>query len=75
MNHLNFLKNELNSLQIQCDYWDVRIEDSFETSIQIVDSEVITCASHPSIGAFIRVRKNGFWFYESTTDLAHIKEK
>lgn len=61
-------------LKIDCDYWDVRIEDSFETSIDMVDGEVVTCTSSPSLGAFVRLKKEGFWLYESTTELDQLKE-
>lgn len=50
------------------------IEDSFETSIDILNQEVVTSTSSPSLGAFIRVRKNGFWFYQSTTQLDQISK-
>lgn len=73
MNRLNHLKATLGSLKLNCEYWDVRIEDSFETAIDVADGEVVTCTSSPSLGAFLRVRKNGFWLYQSTTDLANIK--
>ncbi len=74
MSHLTLLESELNSVvdRLSVDYWDVRIEDTFETNLIKVDGEVVNCSSSPSVGAFIRVNKNGFWLYESTTELNQI---
>lgn len=73
MGRLHQLVQTLSDLSLDCEYWDVRVEDSFETSIDLVDGEPVTCTSSPSLGAFLRVRKNGFWLYESTTDVENIK--
>jgi TldD protein len=69
LNQLEMIKKQLINLTLDCEYWDVRVEDVIETSIDILDGEVLTCSASPSLGAFLRVRKNGFWFYESTTQL------
>lgn len=74
MSHLKNLIASLASLKLSSEYWDVRVEDTFETNINIVDGEIVSCSVSPSLGAFIRVRKNGFWHFESTTELEHIKE-
>jgi TldD protein len=74
MSYLNRLNTDLSGLKVSADYWDVRIEDTFETTIAMVDGEIVTCTSSPSVGAFVRVRREGFWFYESTTDLSRLKE-
>ena len=74
MSHLKNLIHDLDQLKLDCEYWDVRIEDSFETAIDMVDGEAVTYTSSPSLGAFLRVRKNGFWIYESTTNISKIKE-
>lgn len=74
MGYLQNLIIELSNLKLDVEYWDVRVEDTFETNLQLVDGEVVTCTSSPSLGAFVRVRKNGFWFYESTTDLPRLKD-
>lgn len=71
--HLQTLLQQLSQVQFQADYWDVRIEDSIETTLTLVDGEVVTCTTSPKLGAFVRVRKSGFWFYESTTDLSQLK--
>lgn len=73
MSHINFLKSELLNFKLECDYWDVRIENVFETAIDVINSEIVTCSSSPSLGAFVRLRKDGFWFYQSITDLNLIK--
>ncbi|MCM2280979.1 MAG: TldD/PmbA family protein, partial [Bdellovibrionaceae bacterium] len=73
MSHLQNLLRELSDLSLAVEYWDVRVEDTFETNIQVVDGEIVTCAVSPSLGAFVRVRNNGFWFYESTTELSRLK--
>ncbi len=72
MSYLSKLEADLSDLNLNCDYWDVRIEDTFETSIDMVDGEVVTCTASPSLGAFLRVLKDGFWFYEATTDLTKL---
>lgn len=74
MSYLSQMVSDLSEAKISCDYWDVRIEDSFETSIDIIDGEVVTCTSSPSLGAFLRVKKDGFWLYESTTELSKLEE-
>lgn len=73
MSYLDSLIKSLEGLNPNCEYWDVRIEDTFESTIDIIDGEVVTCSSSPSVGAFVRVRKSGFWFYQAVTDLASIK--
>ncbi len=74
MAQLAALKAQLSGLKLPVEYWDVRIEDTFETVIAITDGEITTCSASPSLGAFVRVRKGGFWFYESTTDIAKLRE-
>jgi len=74
MSRLTKLQNDLSGLKLNCEYWDVRIEDSFETSIGMTDSEVVTCTASPSLGAFMRVRKDGFWVFEATTNLSRLAE-
>ncbi|MBC7752823.1 MAG: TldD/PmbA family protein [Moraxellaceae bacterium] len=73
MSYLNFLVKELADVKLDCDFWDVRIEDTVETLISSIQGEITTCTASPSLGAFIRVRKSGFWLYQSTTQLNDIK--
>ena len=70
----NILKN-LNLDEIDCEYSDVRIEDLFETIIRITNNDLITCIEQKTVGAFLRVKKNGLWAYSSTTDLSKIQEE
>lgn len=74
MSRLQKLNADLNGLHLQAEYWDVRVEESFETAVSIVKGEVTTCTSSPSLGAFVRVRKDGFWFYEATTEVDRLRE-
>jgi len=67
------LLKDLSDLKLPVEYWDVRIEDTFEANLHVINGEVVTCSSSPSVGAFVRVRKNGFWLYESTTNLNHLR--
>jgi TldD protein len=75
MAYLQRLVEQLSELSLEdsVEYWDVRVEDSFETSLQLTDGEVVTCTANPSLGAFLRVRKDGFWFFDSTTEVGDLK--
>lgn len=57
-----------------CEYWDVRIEETFKTDIVFEDFELISCDEKPSLGAFVRVFNNRMWFYASITNLNKIEE-
>ncbi|MBT3981519.1 MAG: TldD/PmbA family protein [Bacteriovoracaceae bacterium] len=61
--------NELDLKKIQCEYCDVRIEDTTNTTIVFDDYELVNCEVKPSLGAFIRVYSQGMWYYGSTTDI------
>jgi TldD protein len=74
MGQLAKMDSQLDGEKFDCDFWDVRIEDSKESSIDLVDGDPTTCAVSPSLGAFLRVRKNGFWLYESTTSISELKQ-
>lgn len=74
MSYLAQILSMTKAMNLNCEYWDVRLEDSFETTITIVDGEIVTCTSSPSLGAFLRIKKDGFWLYESTTEVDQIKE-
>lgn len=60
---------------IDCEYCDVRIEKTFETVITIKNHELTACLEQDSLGAFLRVRKNGIWYFAATTDLESIEEQ
>jgi TldD protein len=73
--HLEKLRAQLANLKLSdVEYWDVRLEDTFETTVGIVDKEVVNCTASPSLGAYVRIRKDGFWLYESTTDTENLKQ-
>ena len=73
--HLKSLVTEFANFKLpNVDFWDIRVEDNFETNIQLVDGDVVACTASPSLGAFVRVRKGGFWFYEATTDLKNLSQ-
>lgn len=63
------LLSTLADLKLDCDYWDVRVEDVFESRVIVKDHELATAVEHKSLGAFLRVRKDGNWSYSATTDL------
>lgn len=58
---------------IPCEYCDVRIEEIFESSLKIQNQELTTALEQSSVGAFLRVRKKGQWYYAATTDLQNLE--
>ncbi len=74
MSYLPQILSQTMNMNLNCEYWDVRLEDSFETAITIIDGEIVTCTASPSVGAFLRIKKDGFWLYESTTEIDQIKQ-
>jgi TldD protein len=54
-------------------YSDVRIEDVFETKIQLKNGEILCAQNIQSIGAFIRIYQGNKWFYHATTDLENLQ--
>lgn len=74
MSHLKNLVAELSGLSLSAEYWDVRVEDTFETNIVVVNGEMVTCNATPSLGAFVRLRKKGFWLFEATTEIGSLKD-
>lgn len=58
---------------IDCDYCDVRVEDVFEATIRINNGDLTTCLDQKTVGAFLRLKKNGMWLYSSITDLSQIE--
>lgn len=61
--------------EIPCEYCDVRVEETHETNITLSNREVTTAIAQSSLGAFLRLRKNGQWFYSATTDLMTLQEQ
>ena len=60
---------------LPCDYCDVRIEDTATTSVQFRDFDIISAASSPSLGAFLRVFHRGQWSYCATTKLSDLTDQ
>jgi TldD protein len=72
------IKNLLDSLDlnsIPCEYCDVRIEETFESKVSFQNHELVTSIEKSSLGAFLRVRKSGQWYYSATTELTTLKEQ
>ncbi len=66
------LVSNLENLKLACEYWDVRIEDVFESRVIVKDHELTTAVEHQSLGAFLRVRKDGNWSYAAITNLENV---
>ncbi len=71
MNFISILE-DINIPDNNCEYWDVRIEQTTKTEINYQDFDLISYSKKPSLGAFIRVYDKGMWFYSSTTDLKNL---
>ncbi len=69
------LLEALDLKSIPCEYCDVRIEETFESSLIMQNHELTTAVEQNSVGAFLRVRQHGQWYFSSTTDLATLKEQ
>lgn len=66
--------DQLKNFHCEAEFWDVRIEDEVVTKISFLDGEETGCSVTPSLGAFVRMRKNGFWYYQSTTEIQDIPQ-
>lgn len=69
------LLENLDLKSIPCEYCDVRIEETFESSIGFQNHELTTSLEKTSVGAFLRVRQHGQWYFSATTDLETLKEQ
>jgi predicted Zn-dependent protease len=56
-------------------YGDVRIEDVFETSIQVTLGDVEEMRERPYKAAFVRLFDGKMWYYASTTDLSDVQHE
>lgn len=72
---IKILLGNLDLKSIPCEYCDVRIEETFESSISFQNHELTTSLEKSSVGAFLRVRQNGQWYFSATTDLKTLKEQ
>ena len=71
------LRERMKSLdlsQFDCEYVDVRIEQTHKTEISYQDFQLIGCNSNPSLGAFVRVFEKGGWYFLSTTNIAQLEK-
>lgn len=71
------MKKMLDSLQLDiynCDFVDIRIEDSNNTDIDFKNGEIQNAFTLPNIGAFIRVKIGKMWYYSSLTDLSKLDD-
>lgn len=66
---------ELDLSAIPCEFCDVRIEETHTALIGIQNHELISATEEVSVGAFLRVRKDGQWYFSSTTDLSTLQKQ
>jgi len=72
------VKEILSSLdfsKLNVDYADVRIEKTDETKIMYKSGELREATQSPSLGAFVRVLKDGNWAFKSTTQLDKLQNE
>ncbi|PID30055.1 MAG: peptidase [Candidatus Cloacimonadota bacterium] len=60
---------DLHLEKYNCDFIDLRIENTILTKIRITNGELGEGITTPKKGGFIRVRNRGKWYYSSTTKL------
>lgn len=61
--------NELDLSKYDCEYCDVRIEETAKTDIVFENYTLLSSLPKTSVGAFIRVYDHGMWVYAATTAL------
>lgn len=66
--------NDLSFESLDCDYADIRIEQSETTLISYQEDELQEAVSSPSLGAFLRVLKDGNWAFKSTTEFSSLRD-
>lgn len=64
-------KIDFSSLNV--DYADVRVEKTDETKIAYKSGELREATISPSLGAFLRVLKDGNWAFKSTTEITNLQ--
>jgi len=67
------LLEKIDFSRLNVDYADVRIEKTDETKIVYKERELREATASPSLGAFLRVLKNGNWAFKSTTELTNLQ--
>ena len=53
-------------------YSDVRLEHTIDHDLTMRDGQLLDMRKSTETGAFLRVQKNGFWYFASTTELDQI---
>ncbi|OIQ16480.1 MAG: hypothetical protein BM556_15170 [Bacteriovorax sp. MedPE-SWde] len=64
---------DFNSLNV--DYADIRVEKTDETKIVYQSGDLREATTSPSLGAFLRVLKDGNWAFKSTTELNSLQSE
>lgn len=64
----------INLNQYNCDFIDIRIEETFKSEVHYTNCELENAIEILSIGAFIRIKHGKKWIYSSITDLSKIEE-
>jgi TldD protein len=72
---IKLLLENIGKKEFNCDYWDVRIERTFVSTIHYKDFELQTLDESPTLGAFIRVFKDNMWITSSLTNLDKIENE
>lgn len=67
--------SQLDFSKLDADYADVRVEKVSETKIMYRSGELREATTSPSLGAFIRVLKNGNWAFKSTTQIESTQDE
>jgi len=75
MQNIEKMMKDLDLSKYDCDLVDIRFEKTISTQILFVNGELIQAVENPSTGFFIRVFKNGQWFYEASTHMHGIGEQ
>ncbi len=75
MQNIQKLMNELDLTKYDCDLVDIRFEKTISSQISFLNGELISAVENPSTGFFLRVFKNGQWFYEASTNMHKIDQQ
>lgn len=60
---------------LNVDYADIRVEKTDETMILYRETDLREATESPSLGAFLRVLKNGNWAFKATTELNNLQDE
>lgn len=73
MDEYKKLLDKLDLSKLDCDYADIRIEKTLSSKLMYFEKELKVSSNTPSLGAFLRVYRDGNWAYKSTTNLLEIE--